>query len=103
MTLYLRNEQNRTIVDIELYKKNNYVELSSSIDIENYSNYLLNNLNRKNEIISDFNDLSELRGWLWEVFLGDDNTADKYDETLEEVRKMLKKYANKHNLYYVED
>ena len=103
MTLYLRNEKNRTIVDIDLYVKEDYVELHSSIDIENYSNYLLNNLDRKNEIISDFDDLSELRGWLWEVFLQGDNTADKYNITLEEVRKMLKKYANKHNLYYVED
>ena len=110
MTLFLRDKNNNSIVDIDFYKKSgergDYLELSSGIIIKHYSNFLLNNLERQDEIIETFDNISELRGWLWEVhFLGRQNTADsqEYDEVLEALRAMLKTVANKFNLCYVED
>jgi hypothetical protein len=61
MVLYLRNEKNETLVDIEIYEKEDYVELSSIIIIEPYSKLLLTQKN-KEQIIRDFEFLSELRG-----------------------------------------
>ena len=74
MTLFLRNEKNETILDLEVWVKTedsySFVELSSSIDINNYSLMLIKNTDKEKQIemISDFDELSELRGWLWEVF-----------------------------------
>ena len=110
MILYLRDEKNRTILDLELYVKTeddrSFVELASSIDIKNYSLFLLNEKHplRQSQIIRDFDELSELRGWLWEsYFMVKKNTKEEYDNVLEEVRKIIKKVADRHSLYYVED
>jgi len=108
MILFLRDEKNNSIVDLECYVKtedgNRYVELHSSVDIQYYSIFLLNNLDRKIEIISDFSSIQELRGWLWErYFMGGDNDPEKYNDVIAELRKMLKAVASKYDLGYVED
>lgn len=109
MILFLRNQDNNTIVDLECYVDrgdNDYrfVELSVTVDIMYYSLFLLENLDKKEEIISTFSDIQELRSWLWEVyFMGGDNDPDKYDDVIKELRKMLKRVAEKFDLAYVED
>jgi len=108
MILFLRDENNDTIADIECFVKteddNSFVELHSSVDIHNYSKYLLNNLDNSSEIIRIFDYISELRGWLWErFFMGETNDPEKYDEVIEILRKFLKETAEKFNLGYVED
>lgn len=37
MVFFLRDKNNKTLVDIELYAKDGYIELSSSIIIDAYS------------------------------------------------------------------
>ena len=58
MTLFIRNKKNKSIVDIDLWIKNegkrDYVELRSSVIIDTYSELLLNNLDRKDEIVKDY-------------------------------------------------
>lgn len=108
MILFIRSKKNRTIVDIEFYKKSEdgseYLELHSSIDIKEYSNFLLDNLDKKNKIISTFNELSELRGWLWEnYFMGRQNVVTEYSNVLKILREMLHKIADDFDLNYVED
>ena len=104
MTLFIRNKKNRTIVDLEFYKTKGHVELHSSVIIDTYSKFLLENLDRKDEIVNDFNEISELRGWLWEsYFMGDENTDDKYDDILKILRDRLHEISKKYDLYYVED
>jgi hypothetical protein len=108
MTLFIRDNQNRSIVDLELYIKRDdeklYVELSSVIEIIPYSEFLLANLDRKEEIIDAFSTISELRSWLWEsYFMDDENTADKYDEVINVVGAILKKIAADLGLNYIED
>ena len=111
MILFLRDAKNNSIVDLECYVKTGednpnykYVELSVVVDIQWYSIFLLMNLDRKIEIISDFSDIQELRGWLWESYFGGgDNDPDKYDDVIAELRKMLKAVASKYDLGYVED
>lgn len=109
MTLFLRNRDGKTLVDIELYTKTDgsysYVEVSSSINIENYSLLLLDTIkNHQYEIIGLFDELSELRGWLWEVyFCSTKNTKAEYANVLAELRKYLRKIAHDYDLQYVED
>ena len=112
MILFLRNQKNRSIVDLDCYVKTEYegnasrkfVEISSSVLIDTYSEFLLENLDKKEQIVEDFNNISELRGWLWEsYFMGGDNDPEKYQEVLKELQIYLKTIAVKYNLRYVED
>src|SRR5690606_3371296 len=105
MTLYLRNKENKTILEAEYYiKDNKYLEISSAIIVDNYSDFLLENQNRKDEIIGIFSFLSELRGWLWEsYFMIGDNTKDEYDNVLKELKGIFEDIATKLDLAFVID
>ena len=64
MTYFLRDKNNRTILDLEFWTKTDYEsskdskhtyhEISASIDIANYSKFLVDNLDNANEIVSIF-------------------------------------------------
>lgn len=115
MTLYLRTQENKTLLDVELYiKKENdddtdwqhtaksFIELRSVVPIEEYSKFLIDNLDRKEEIISIFSELDELRGWLWEsYFCGSRNDPKEYDNVLKEVTKIITGVAKKFNLNFI--
>ena len=108
MILFLRDQNNDTILDVECFVKtedgNSYVELHSAVCIAPYSKFLLANPDKQDAIISHFEDLSELRGWLWEkFFMGGVNDPEKYDEVIGMLRKHLKAVANEFDLGYVED
>lgn len=108
MILFLRNKNNRSIVDLEIFvKKENsreFIELRSVVLIETYSQFLLENLDKKEEIIEIFTDISELRGWLWEsFFMGEENDPNKYNEVVKILRNKFVDIAKKYNLIYVED
>ena len=108
MILFLRNDKRESIVDIECFVKTeegrSFVELHASVIIKPYSEFLLQNINRKAEIISDFTEIDELRGWLWvSYFMGGDNDPKEYDNIIEILRKGLKEIAEKYKLSYVED
>lgn len=103
MILYLRNERNRTVVDVELYTLHNWCELNSLVCIDTYSELLLTQ-ESKAECIKDFQELQELRGWLHETkgIISDDIRADKYDVILKELVDHLKMIAEKYKLYFIE-
>ena len=110
MILYLRDEKNRTILDVEVFVKTedskSFVELHSVVDIANYSYLLLKTdvKAKQLEIIADFDELSELRGWLWEhYFMGRQNNKDEYDSVVKELKRLLKLTAEKYQLSIVED
>lgn len=110
MILYLRNKENKTILDVDIWIKkedgDSFVELSSSINIKNYSLMLLKNIDNEKqlEMISDFETLSNLRGWLWEVFfMTKQNEPEEYDLAVTELKAILKKIADKYDLRVVQD
>lgn len=111
MTLFIRDKKNNTILDLDVgvqsrEDKSKFVDLSSHVIVEDYSRFLLENLDRKNEIIRDFQDLSELRGWLWEsYFMTGKNigSEEQYSDILSKLREIIGGVAKKYNLYYVED
>ena len=109
MTLFLRDNNNVTYADIECWIKcedeQTYVEISSSISIKEYSLLLLKTKGEKRiSLISDFEILSELRGWLWErIFMSKRNTAKEFDSVLGMLREILDYIGERHGLHRVED
>lgn len=110
MTLYIRDDKNRTIWGAEYWVANTdgyqHLEISSSIDVENYSRFLLANQERSDEIINVFDQLSEIRGWMWEVhFMTQKNIgSDKqYSEVLEQIQAKIKAVCKMFLLNYVTD
>jgi hypothetical protein len=109
MTLFLRNQDNQTIVDIELFTKDGCVELNSTICILTYSKLLFELLINKSEdeikvFIQIFDNLSELRGWMWETYFATKkNTESEYSNVLKEVTNILKNIAEQYNLIFTVD
>lgn len=112
MTLFVRNEQNKTIVDIEIFKEKDgdyeYIEISSSVMIREYTDELMTMVGNENDRVEQFIDdiefLSELRGWLWEVYFnGQKSDVSKYNEVVSKVKEMLNDITERHNLLWVQD
>jgi hypothetical protein len=115
MIFFLRTQKNETIADIELYikteyksdgSKRNFLELRSVIMIDVYSKFLLDNTVRAEEIIPVFDNIQELRGWLWEEYFmvkDNDGSDEDYTDVMKRLRNELKYIADKFNLIYVED
>ena len=105
MTIYLKNKENEILLEIEVWVKTedsiSYCELSSVVDIKNYSIMLLDTPQAdQSEFISTFDQLSELRGWLWETyFTGRNNDASEIDEVIDALKIILRKVADKYSLY----
>ncbi len=102
MTLFLRNEENRTIVDIEINDGKNGMDVRVATIIPTYSKLLLENIERKDEVIADFQEIDELRGWFWEVYmeLTDEPT---FNDAVAQIRNKLLSIAEKYKLNYVVD
>jgi hypothetical protein len=109
MVLFLRNDNNKTLFEVEVWANSNgergdFVELSATVHILNYSNHLLNEVKNKKEFINTFEMLSELRGWLWErYFMVDDNDSSKIDDVVSKLRVALTKVASTYNLNLIDD
>lgn len=109
MILFLRDNNNNTILDLEVYVKKeddrSFVEVSSVIDIKNYSILLLDTLEKDRvELVNTFDELSELRGWLWEnYFMVKENKPEEYDNVVKELKSILTTVANKYNLNLIQD
>jgi len=108
MTLFLRNNKNESIVDIEIWvkrdaeTKRSFVELRSVVCIKPYSEFLLANSAEKEEIIDTFDNISELRGWMWEnYFMVKDNTPDELQNVVNEVSDMLREIGKKFGLRFI--
>jgi len=114
MIIYLRTPENKTLVDISVYGK----DLHSIVPIKTYSEFLITkmmvykkeNLDDKNhykkeviELVRTFDDLQELRGWLWEHYVALINKNPTNREIEEEVIKKLKPIAEKYGLHIVTD
>lgn len=104
MTLYLRDKNNNTIADIEVSKGKEFVDIRVAIDIRQYSELLLNNLDRKWEIVGTFDFISNMRGWLWEKYAPKyGNKPSDYKDILSHVKHFLVESGKSLDLVLVED
>ncbi len=97
MVHFLGNENNRTIIECEVYKD----DLSAGTNIENYSTMLidLHNKGLHHPFISDISQLDQIRGWWWEMSKdsGDYKSIDDF------VKEKFMEVAKKYDLNYVTD
>lgn len=98
MTIFLRNSKKQSIVDIEVSEN----DISSAVSIEFYSQLLLENLHRREEVINDFTQIDELRQWFWEVYT-ENTDAPSLNDLLRQLEMILLPIADKYNLYYITD
>lgn len=102
MTLFLRNKKNETIVDIEINNGKNGMDVRVVTIITTYSKLLIENIDRKDEIIEDFGNIDELRGWFWEVYMNNVSNPTLHDVTIQIKNKLLP-IAEKYKLNYLTD
>lgn len=98
MTLFLRNRQNQTIIEVSIYGN----DLSAAIVVDNYSRELLASPN-KETFIRDFNNLNEIRGWYFEVANPSSNSNKTVKDFIPEIKNWFKDVANRHNLIFRQD
>lgn len=112
MIYFLRTKNNKTIVDLEFYTDEypdgtDMHEMSVSIDIKEYSKYLLSQpVERHDHIIGLFHQLSEHRGWLWEnYYMAKKNTGNAEDgkQINDHLVKLFTTVAEVLGLTYVRD
>lgn len=103
MTIYLRTPENDTLLDINVFNNNDQVDLQSIVNIKNYSTFLLDHYYRRHEITKTFNDLSEMRGWLFETYLPLENKNATKEDVIERVKLILKGVSNNFKLNVVTD
>lgn len=107
MIHYLRDKVGNTIIETECWVKREdweYIEISSTVDIIQYSCFLLDNLERAGGVMSYIDELDELRGWLWEVyFMSEKNDPSKIDDVNNKISQFYQKVAKELNLNYIID
>jgi hypothetical protein len=104
MTIYLRNEQNNSLLDLEVWKtKDNQFEVRAGIPIAAYSELLLSSPKEDQDyIIEAFEDLDNLRAWYWERF-NEMNPGHTFKQLTEAIMEILKPIAERLKLYIVTD
>ena len=97
MIHFLRNKQNRTIIECEVYNG----DLHAATNIEEYSKMLigLHNKDLHYPFIQSISDLDEIRGWWWEQA----EDSGEYKSIDDFVKEKFLEVAEKHNLNYVTD
>lgn len=104
MIHFIRDRANRTIVDVEVFRdEQGYVELSSTIMIEPYSKFLIENLEDDLRIMNDFSKIQELRGWLWDTVKQGQVDEPTLEDVNTAVANILKVVADEYELHYVVD
>ena len=93
MVHFLRNKENKTIIECEVYND----DLSSSVDIREYTKMFL--LLLDNTFMESIAELDEIRGWWWEQAKdsGEYKTIDEF------VKEKFLWVAKEFDLNYVTD
>ena len=95
MVHFLRNKDNQTIISCEVSSN----DLHSSVDIEEYSNMLLEIPSNMRDFVRTISDLDQIRGSWWENQM----YSGKWKSINEFVADEYKRVAKEYNLYYVTD
>lgn len=101
MTIYLRTKDNETVADIELWESDDCIDIRCAIIIPQYSKLLLS-VKDKKTCIDDFDRLSELRGWYWEVYTNQHDIVE-IDGLIEAVLQLLEYFRDTYSLQIITD
>lgn len=113
MVHFLKINNDETILEVNIFIESEpykEIELSTYININNYSKTLIKLLGRcfykntymPNEFIQDINNIMELRAWLWkEYFLNKNNNGNDMHIIEEHVINMFNIASKKYELLYI--
>lgn len=104
MTIYLRNEQNNSLLDLEVWRtEEGHYEVKGGVPIREYSKLLLANQDKAQLVIDIFNDLDNIHGWYWERY-NEHNRGHSMHDLLQEIRTVfLEPLCKQFNLSIVID
>ena len=115
MVIYLRTPQNKSIFEAEIYNKKademgesdaSFTELHTTVYVRDYSLFLINlaPAHKQLKFLNTMDTLSELRGWMWEIyFMTKKNRGQDKDDIIEKVRETFRAVAEEFGLNVVED
>jgi DNA helicase TIP49 (TBP-interacting protein) len=98
MSIHVRNILNKDILEVQLYNKDNNIDISSSIYIKESLNFALSLYHSKKqyvEFVNDLDNISKIKS-----SFNDENKS--FQEVKEEVKTICRKFANKYQLSLVE-
>lgn len=98
--------KNNTILDLEVFAlEDGRPDLSSSIDISNYTDFLLTREKGTPQQTTKFvfDRLNEARGWYWEVYRETINSNPTKEEVDVVIGKMVRSGADVLGLNYITD
>ncbi len=103
MTIFLRNEHNNTVADIEVNKKaDGQIDVHSVVNIKEFSELLwANKSGPTNGIVDDFENVQNLRRWYWEVYPNSDNPV--FHEVVAALKVILIPIAERYDLALIVD
>ena len=79
-----------------------YVNAKGSISLRGYGQVIIKNLDRKDDIVSDFELIHSLGGWLCSLYCGKSIAEEKLNEVKDVVEIYLRKLADKYKLTFSE-
>jgi hypothetical protein len=110
MIFYIRDAKNNDVFELELWTKiesgRRNIEIKSSIHVAGYSKFLVANQGSIDDIVSDFSELEDMRGWMWEQYFAtkkNDGSQSDYIAIHGHIRSRLTEVAIKYGLMMVED
>jgi hypothetical protein len=104
MTIYLRTENNNTILDLEVWRaKEGNIDVRGGVPIREYSKLLLANQDKAQLAIDGFDDVDNIRRWYWEVY-NESYPNHSMNELMQEIRVVfLEPLCKQFNLSIVID
>lgn len=104
MTIYLRNDNNNSLLDLEVWRtKEGNLDVRGGVPIREYSKLLLANQENAQLVIDGFHDLDNIRGWYWEKY-NETNPNHSMHDLLQEIRSVfLEPLCKQFNLSVVID
>lgn len=99
-TLDSKDNINYSTIDIKFTNRDDMsrVDISPIININNYSSFLMANLEKSLEIIDDFVKISNLNIWLLDEYLPNiDNVVERHSDIVDLVHDILDKIAKRHD------
>ena len=103
MTLFLRDKKNNTLCECDFFTNDGSLDVSCSVSIINYTKFLVHNIQYAQTIAKIFEDLSQMRGLLWETYTNVMGKDYDMDRAIGIARLEFEKVAVSFNLCVVED
>lgn len=105
MILYLRDDNNTNLFEVEIYESNEGIEVKPHVYSNSCFHHIMKHSKFRNYIdqfIKEFKPLEELRGWYFEIYKQSKEPQD-INSIITKLRIMLKDVADRLSIDLIED